>query len=36
MDGKWSIIPDYDNLEESVLLAEKYDAAFEYNDFFNP
>jgi len=36
MDGKWSIIPDYDHLEESVLLAEKYDAAFEYNDFFNP
>ncbi len=34
MNRKWHIIPDYDNIEESLELAEKYDAAFEYNDFF--
>lgn len=34
--GKWLIIPEWENLEKSVELAEKYDAAFEYNDFFDP
>ena len=36
MNRKWLIIPDYENVEESVLLAEEYQAAFEYNDFWNP
>lgn len=36
MNRKLLIIPEYDRLEESVMLAEEYDAAFEYNDFFNP
>lgn len=36
MKGRWSIIPDFNNIEESVALADEYDAAFEYNDFFEP
>ena len=36
MKGRWSIIPDFNNIEESIALAEEYDAAFEYNDFFDP
>lgn len=32
----WEIIPEYDSLKESVELAEKYGAVFEYNDFFLP
>ena len=31
-----SIIPEYDRLEESVAIAEKYHAHFEYNDFYLP
>ena len=30
------IIPDINNLEESLKLADKYNLGFEYNDFFNP
>lgn len=30
------IIPDADNLEDSLNLAEKYSLGFEYNDFTNP
>lgn len=33
---KLYLIPDPRDLEESVSLAERYDAAFEYNDFFIP
>lgn len=36
MNRKWLIIPEYDHLEESAALAEKYGAAFEYNDFCDP
>lgn len=36
MKAKWSIIPDINEIEKFVTLAEKYDAAFEYNDFFEP
>ncbi len=30
------IIPDINNLQESLSLAEKYSLGFEYNDFYNP
>lgn len=30
------MIPDYDNLEKTMELAEKYNAYFEYNDFCMP
>ena len=30
------IIPDANRIEQSLELAEKYDAVFEYNDFFMP
>lgn len=30
------IIPDKDNIEESLRLAEEYNCGFEYNDFFLP
>lgn len=30
------IIPDKDRMEESLELAQEYNAAFEYNDFFHP
>lgn len=30
------IIPDFDNINESIMLAEKYNLGFEYNDFFTP
>jgi len=36
LNRQWLIIPEYDRLDESVALAEKYNAAFEYNDFFLP
>lgn len=36
MKKKLYLIPDRKRIEESVELAEKYDAAFEYNDFFLP
>lgn len=36
MDRQWHIIPDYNHIEESLKLADKYNAYFEYNDFFNP
>ncbi len=35
-ETKWVIIPDCARLSESAALAEEYDAAFEYNDFFLP
>lgn len=34
MNRQWHIIPEYENIEKSLELAEKYDAVFEYNDFF--
>lgn len=33
---RFSIIPDYNELDKSVSLANEYDAAFEYNDFAYP
>ena len=33
-DGQLYIIPDFNNIEESLKLASEYNAAFEYNDFF--
>lgn len=30
------IIPDINNIEDTLKLAEKYNLGFEYNDFFNP
>lgn len=36
MHRKWSVIPEYERREESMELAEEFDAAFEYNDFFLP
>lgn len=36
MKKEWMIIPDFNNMRESLALAEKYNAAFEYNDFFEP
>lgn len=30
------IIPEFDNIEESISLANKYNLGFEYNDFFTP
>ena len=34
MERQWHIIPEYENIEKSLKLAEKYNAVFEYNDFF--
>lgn len=34
--GKFLIIPQINNLDESLELAEKYGFGFEYNDFFIP
>ena len=31
-----SIIPQRDNMEESLRLSKEYNANFEYNDFFLP
>ncbi len=36
MKPKFLIIPDYNRLDESVQLANEYNAAFEYNDFYLP
>lgn len=36
MKRNWLIIPEYEQKEESAALAEKYNAGFEYNDFFLP
>ena len=36
MKANWAIIPDINRISETVALAEKYNAAFEYNDFFIP
>lgn len=36
MDRKWTIIPEYNCLSESIKLSREYNTAFEYNDFFNP
>ena len=30
------IIPDRNNLDRSIEIAKKYNACFEYNDFFEP
>ncbi len=34
--GQLYMIPDRNRMEESLELAKDYQAAFEYNDFFNP
>ncbi len=34
--NKYLIIPQYNNIEDSLELAEKYDLGFEFNDFFSP
>lgn len=34
MERQWHIIPEYENIEKSLELAKKYNAVFEYNDFF--
>ena len=34
--AKFLIIPDYNNLNESLALANKFNLGFEYNDFFTP
>ena len=31
-----SFIPEYERLQESVAIAQKYHAHFEYNDFYLP
>ena len=36
MERQWHIIPEYENIEKTLDLAKKYNAAFEYNDFFRP
>ena len=36
MKQEWLIIPDFNNIQESLNLAKEYSAAFEYNDFFEP
>ncbi|MBR3683516.1 MAG: sugar phosphate isomerase/epimerase [Lachnospiraceae bacterium] len=36
MERQYLIIPQIDELEQSFALAKEYDAAFEYNDFFDP
>jgi len=36
MKREWMIIPDLNNIGQSLALAEEYNAAFEYNDFFEP
>ncbi len=36
MRAKWTVIPEAGDLERYIRLAERYDAAFEYNDFFMP
>lgn len=36
MNQEWLIIPDFNNIYESLALAEEYNIAFEYNDFFDP
>ena len=36
MKGRWSIIPDMGDMDRYLALANEYDAAFEYNDFFWP
>ena len=36
MERQWHIIPEYENIEKSLELANKYNAVFEYNYFFKP
>ncbi|MCQ2406741.1 MAG: sugar phosphate isomerase/epimerase [Oscillospiraceae bacterium] len=36
MNSKYLIIPDFSQREKSEHIAQKYSAAFEYNDFFLP
>lgn len=36
MKANWAIIPDIKRIDASLALAEKFGAAFEYNDFFEP
>ena len=36
MERQWHIIPEYENIEKSLEVAKKYNAVFEYNDFFLP
>lgn len=36
MNRKYLIIPEYEQLDKTMELAEQYRLGFEYNDFFNP
>lgn len=36
MKARWSIIPDIGDIDRCLSLAQEYDTAFEYNDFFWP
>lgn len=36
MKSDWLIIPEFENLQESVDLADQFAAGFEYNDFYLP
>ncbi len=34
--AQFLIIPDKNNINESLALAKEYNVGFEYNDFFSP
>ena len=36
MKRNWSIIPEFEQREQFAILAEQYQTAFEYNDFYVP
>lgn len=36
MKCNWTVIPDINDIDKFISLCNEYDAAFEYNDFFDP
>ncbi len=36
MNGKWTVIPDIEDIDRFLKLEEQYNTAFEYNDFCSP
>lgn len=36
MKASWLIVPEWENAKKSAEIAEKYGAAFEYDDFYDP
>ena len=36
MNRKYLIIPEYEQLDKTMELAEQYNLGFEYNDFYMP